>query len=70
MGVFKFNYPSSSAGASCNQLLPIAAVMDKISPNVERREETDRYKNEIKRGSHVLYKNCNDAFNSFLPTRL
>jgi len=48
-GGFKFNYLSSAAGAPCNQLLPIAAVMDKIYPEVERRrKETGRYKNEIK----------------------
>jgi hypothetical protein len=55
MGVFKLNYLSSAAGAPCNQLLPIAAVMDKIYPEVERRrKETGCYKNEIKPDSRFI----------------
>jgi hypothetical protein len=51
MGVFKFSYLSSSAGAPCNQLLPAAAVVDKFYPKVERRrEDIERYKNEINVG--------------------
>jgi hypothetical protein len=55
MGVFKFNYLSPAAGAPCNQLLPIAAVMDKIYPEVERRrKKTGCYKNEIKPDSRFI----------------
>jgi len=57
MGLFKFNYLSPAAGAPCNQLLPIAAVMDKIYPEVERRrEETGCCKNEIKPDSRFIQK--------------
>jgi hypothetical protein len=67
-----FNYPTSSAGTPCYQLLPIAAVMDKISPNVEwKREELDCYKNEIEVVPHVLYyENHNYSFNSIIRTGL
>jgi hypothetical protein len=55
--VFKFNHLSSAAGAPCNQLLPIAAVMDKIYPEVKKkRKETGRYKSEIKSDSRFIQK--------------
>jgi hypothetical protein len=35
----KLNPSSHSAGRPYNQLLPIAAAMDKMSPDVERKRE-------------------------------
>jgi hypothetical protein len=66
-----FNCPSPSAGTPCYQLLPIAAVMDKISPNVERKREDENaecYKNEINLLPHSLYKKHNYCLNSFVRT--